>query len=375
MIEKVAHVTQFKKILQEFPKNLKFCFAYGSGVFKQQKSEPSKNMLDLIFVVRNPYQWHADNMNMNPDHYAQPLKLFGHKAIAKVQETWGAKIYYNTLIKTAEGRDMKYGVISEISLVEDLLDWNMLYLAGRLHKPVEIIVEPDENSQLRTALVQNLHSAVHAALILLPEHFTEVEFYKVITGLSYNGDFRMKFGEDKNKIDNIVVPQISKFTELYAPILKHFDQYLELPKSGDPNDMCRQDLSPETRIHHLNHLPRTPQVRLVRAWSQGPRSKDTEDCLRAIAYDPDSSEILDQCLKDIVWKSSISQSLKGLITAGPLKAVQYSSTKIMKMIKSANKKKKLSLPELKQEFKNGDSVTKPTVKPKSETKNSEKRAD
>ncbi|XP_058800413.1 phosphatidate cytidylyltransferase, mitochondrial-like [Phymastichus coffea] len=151
MLEKVAQVSQFKNILREFPKNTKFCFAYGSGVFKQ-KSDPASNMLDLIFCVRNPYQWHAENMSKNPDHYAQPMKFLGHKAVSKVQEHWGAKIYYNTLITTTEGRNIKYGVISEISLVEDLLDWNVLYLAGRLHKPVEIIVEPDENSQIRTAL-------------------------------------------------------------------------------------------------------------------------------------------------------------------------------------------------------------------------------
>ena len=340
MIEKVAQFSQFKRIMRDFPRNMKFCFAYGSGTFKQT-SDPISNMLDLIFVVRNPNRWHAENLSRNPTHYAQPLRFLGHKAITNVQEFWGAKVYYNTLVRTSEGRIIKYGVISEISLTEDLLDWNLLYLAGRLHKPVQVLIEPDENSALRTALVQNLHSAVHAALLLLPEHFTEIEFYKAIAGLSYNGDFRMTFGEDKNKINNIVVPQLKLFRELYTPILKHFDKYVEIPSSEDAAIMCRQDTGPSTRIHHLNQLPRTPQVKLVRAWSQGPRSKDTEDCLRALAHDPDCSEILDQCLRQIVWKSSVSQSLKGILTAGLYKSLMYSGAKIAKMMSSKEQKKQL----------------------------------
>lgn len=334
MMEKVvAPLSHYKKILKDFPRNMMFCFAYGSGAFKQ-KSDPAKNMLDLVFVVRNSTRWHAENMKRNGHHYAQPLRSMGHKAIANFQEAWGAKIYYNTLITSGEGRLIKYGVISEISLVEDLLDWDSLYLAGRLHKPVQILVEPDENSQIGGALVRNLHSAVHAALLLLPEHFTENDLYKEIAGLSYRGDFRMSFGEDKNKIINIVAPQISNFRQLYSPILKQFDKYIEIPKSELAAVDCHQDTSPAARIHHLNHLPRKPQVKLVRAWSQGPRSKDTEDCLRAIAHDPDCSELLDQSLREIVWKSSVSQSLKGILTAGLFKSVRYGSAKITKMLAS-----------------------------------------
>ncbi|XP_043288500.1 phosphatidate cytidylyltransferase, mitochondrial [Venturia canescens] len=334
MMEKVvAPLSHYKKILKDFPRNMMFCFAYGSGAFKQ-KNDPARNMLDLVFVVRNSNRWHAENMKRNSHHYAQPLRLMGHKAVANFQETWGAKIYYNTLITSSEGRLIKYGVISEISLVEDLLDWDSLYLAGRLHKPVQILVEPDENSQIGAALVRNLHSAVHAALLLLPEHFTESDLYREIAGLSYRGDFRMSFGEDKNKIINIVAPQIANFRELYAPILKQFDKYIEIPKSELAAVDCHQDTSPAARIHHLNHLPRKPQVKLVRAWSQGPRSKDTEDCLRAIAHDPDCSELLDESLREIVWKSSVSQSLKGILTAGFLKSVRYSGAKISKMLAS-----------------------------------------
>ncbi|XP_076752205.1 phosphatidate cytidylyltransferase, mitochondrial [Xylocopa sonorina] len=330
-MEKYIVIQQLKGILKSFPTSIKFCFAYGSGVFKQMNNQ-STNMVDLVFVVRNVNQWHAENLKLNPKHYAQPLRFFGHRAITNVQEKWGAKIYYNTLVKIAEGYTIKYGVVSEVSLIEDLLDWNDLYLAGRLHKPVKVLIEPNEYSQLPTALLQNLHSAVHTALLLLPQHFTEIEFYKTIAGLSYNGDFRMTFGENKDKINNIVVPQLTYFKQLYAPILQHFENYVDIPKSNGMILTCHQDTSPAAKIYHLNHLPRIPQVKLVRAWSQGPRSKDTEDCLRAIAYDPECSEILAESLKAIVRRSSITQSLKGILTAGLVKSVRYSTVKIMKML-------------------------------------------
>ncbi|KOX67877.1 Mitochondrial translocator assembly and maintenance protein 41 like protein [Melipona quadrifasciata] len=370
-MEKLIGVHQLKDILNNFPRTVKFCFAYGSAAFKQMNNQLD-NMIDLVFVVRNVNQWHAENLKLNPKHYAQPLKLFGHKAITNVQEKWGAKVYYNTLVKMPQGHMIKYGVISEVSLIEDLLDWTDIYLAGRLHKPVKILVEPNEYSQLRTALVQNLHSAVHVALLLLPQHFTEVEFYKVIAGLSYNGDFRMTFGENKEKVNNIVLPQLTYFRKLYSPILHHFENYVDIPKSENMAVTCHQDTSPATKIHHLNQLPRTPQVKLVRAWSQGPRSKDTEDCLRAIAYDPDCGEILEDCLRQIVWRSSVTQSLKGIITAGFMKSIQYSAAKVIKMLQTNSQI--TPLPKLEASQSKVERIVE-SVKNQAQSKETDKRVD
>jgi translocator assembly and maintenance protein 41 len=61
---------------------------------------------------------------------------------------------------------------------------------------------------------------MHAALLLLPESFTEEELYTQITNLSYAGDFRMQFGEDKNKVSNIVKPNIPYFKRLYEKIIE-----------------------------------------------------------------------------------------------------------------------------------------------------------
>lgn len=322
----------YTRILSLFPSDINFCFAYGSGVMKQSgSSSKSSNMIDLIFAVNDSVSWHNQNIEMNPSHYSF-LKWLGGSSVAAYQDHWGAKVYFNTLVPIpSENVLIKYGVVSQPALVSDLLDWSELYLAGRLHKPVTV-VRPTSDSELRSALQKNLHSAIHSALLLLPEHFTEKLLYKTIIGLSYKGDFRMIFGEDKNKIENILDPQFEIFQQIYRPIIKSLHDYMDVQESG----LCCQDPGTLAKLHHLNQLPRTPQRALVRYWNRGSGNlrQDTEDVLRAVAHDPDCSLILQSRLQDIVWASSIRQSFKGIFTAGITKSIQYSAKKIKKMLAS-----------------------------------------
>lgn len=66
------------------------------------------------------------------------LRLFGPQVMAKIQDKWGARLFFNTLVPFEDGL-IKYGVISKDALLSDLLDWESLYAAGRLHKPVLIL--------------------------------------------------------------------------------------------------------------------------------------------------------------------------------------------------------------------------------------------
>lgn len=326
-------IVKAKNILSTFPKeNFNYSFCYGSGVFKQT-GKSNNSMIDMVFVVNDSLNFHENNLLKHSWHYSA-LKYLGPTSIKKFQEQWGARIYYNTLIyHPEENVTFKYGVISRNDFVTDLLDWCYLYMAGRLHKPVAVIHESKDN-ELLTALRINLFSAIHVALLTLPENFSELEFYQTIANISYSGDFRMWFGEDKNKINNIVLPQIDYFRELYSNVILSLNDFLYIPENKIGRN-CQQNISPEARWHHLNNLPRVPQKELVKYVNKlGGLRRDTEEVLQSMAYDPDIGEILRTCVKKTVLKSSLRQSIKGVATAGFVKSIRYSSRKLYKSMVS-----------------------------------------
>merc|ERR1712013_648332 len=96
----------------------------------------------------------------------------------------------------------------------------------------------------------NLTNAMHTALLLLPGKFTEEQLFLTIAGLSYTGDFRMVVGEDRNKVSNIVRPQIDRFRELYINTLKINAPYLHVG-----GGLFEQDMSIDRRMEYLRRVP------------------------------------------------------------------------------------------------------------------------
>lgn len=84
-------------------------------------------------------------------------------------------------------------------------------MSGRLHKPVHFLIKDAKYKALEEALVKNIHNALHAALLLLPPKFSEAVLFKKLASLSYTGDFRMQIGEDQNKVENIVAPNLDRY--------------------------------------------------------------------------------------------------------------------------------------------------------------------
>jgi len=318
-----------EQILSHFPQRaMRLVFAYGSGVFQQDgNANVAKNMIDFIFAVDEPVSWHRENIEMNARHYSS-LRWLGPKYLSRLQDRMGARIYYNTLVP-CEGRLIKYGVISVQSLIDDLLDWETLYVSGRLHKPVLILRKDDEHSSLNSALATNLQSAVHTSLLLMPEQFTEDDFYTTAAGLSYMGDFRMTLGENHDKVQNIVRPNRQRFRALYESTLTN-EEHIQWNESSGT---LEQSLSATSTYHHLNLLPKSLMFEIVNARSADGRHRDTEQVLRSLANDTECRNVVQSCVSKIVQRSSVSQTAKGLLTAGVVKSVRYGMNKLRKMWK------------------------------------------
>lgn len=123
----------------------------------------------------------------------------------------------------------------------DLLDWNWLYAAGRLQKAVVDVIPPT-NLSLCNALKENRKSALGAALLQLPEVFTYEQLFTQIVSLSYNGDFRMRFGEDRNKIKQIVNGTMEKLIDVYAPLIAADSRLKVFKKSVEGSSLLSEQI-------------------------------------------------------------------------------------------------------------------------------------
>ncbi|KAH8268019.1 hypothetical protein KR018_006366 [Drosophila ironensis] len=329
----------YRRAVKRFPLgSVSHMFAYGSGVKQQEGYQkvgtPAPgSVIDLVFCVKDAVGFHAENMHRHPDHYSA-LRHLGPRFVAQYQERLGAGVYCNTLVPLADvGITIKYGVVSQEQLEEDLLDWRHLYLAGRLHKPVTDLVNPADNPRLKAALDSNLVSALQVALLLLPEKFTGYELFHTIAGLSYKGDFRMIFGENKRKVHNIVSPQINDFFALYQPALGKLCEYVAVdmkgqePGSRKPAILFEQDKSVGATTQHLLNIPGNLKERLQRnAACRG----DYTAVVDHLSVAPQLQEVLQASVNDIVWRSSVTQSIKNIASAGVLKSLVYSYRKAQK---------------------------------------------
>jgi translocator assembly and maintenance protein 41 len=372
-----SNLLLFNNILNKFPsKYIRFAFAYGSGVFDQINNAKTKQtMIDLVFVVNDSIKFHDENLKLNSAHYSF-LKYLGPFYLNKIQNEFGAACYYNTLVPIQFSTDskkeepflIKYGVISEEALIRDLYDWDYLYMSGRLQKPVKIIKSEQSSSSFKTsgsesnstkqtssmshfgvednsqytmevvnkslelALKTNLKNALHTALLLMPEKFTLTELFICITALSYSGDFRMVIGENKNKCENIVLAQLNRFTELYKPYLikESVDDYL---LCNFDTGLLRQRQDKNTIFHHFNQLPKNLIQTIINLNFKTTHYYDLEEYIMKLTNRIDYRDIVSNAVKSIVQSSSLSQSAKGLLTAGFFKSLTYSSRKLQKMFK------------------------------------------
>lgn len=180
------------------------------------------------------------------------------------------------------------------NLCSDLLNWQSLYLAGRMHKPLRVI---KDDARVRLTQQVNLTSALRAALLTLPERFSDTELFERIASISYDGDPRMILpAENREKIRNIVRMQGQQFRELYRRLAIGLPGvYWPPSETLSFSAIIEQDTSPRIRAAHLKKLPINLYNRLISRYSRHDMpSKETDESLfwQKIAAEEDLQHIL-----------------------------------------------------------------------------------
>ncbi|ORX92781.1 mitochondrial matrix Mmp37 [Basidiobolus meristosporus CBS 931.73] len=320
------NVAVLKETLSHFRAPIRYAFGYGSGVFQQAGySAKSKPQTDFIFAVTHPQHWHSLNLQQNRSHYSF-LGTYGSGLVANIQEKIGAGLYFNPYINIG-GMTVKYGVVSIDTLCRDLLKWDTLYLAGRMHKPIQVL---KDDSRIRAASQVNTANAVRVALLMLPKEFTEEELYMKIAGISYMGDFRMTVGENPRKIHNIVQKQMEEFHNKYH-------DYIEgLSNTAFVRDgVIQQDDNPKILASMIQKLPESFLDKVMVQFDRDgqPKSTDLSDEMekyQLLSQSPNLSKYIATSVSQTVKKPAMMQSLKGIFTAGPLKSIKYAGEKLKK---------------------------------------------
>lgn len=377
-----------RQILWKFRAPIRYAFAYGSGVFTQSNVSSSstnlhssppaaitkvqtggQKMIDFIFGVSYSQHWHSLNLQEHRNHYSA-LGSLGSYAVSKIQDSFGAGVYFNPYV-TVNGTLIKYGVVNIDTLCKDLSEWNTLYLAGRLQKPVKIL---RDNPSVRLANQVNLISAVRTALLMLPEDFTEQDLYAMIAGISYMGDPRMSVGgDDPRKVMNIVQNQLPNFRRLYAPLIDNLPNISFNDSScsnpdwfEDPsvNAKLTQNMDPVTRGHMVRRLPSAFRAKLYFEYQSKfgiPRGEFNELMAKTKDEDPDRirrreggpfeqriatdaeggglREEVRQVIEKTVRWPSFTQSVKSVLTAGVGRSWRYAAEKRAKAKAGQSSKK------------------------------------
>jgi translocator assembly and maintenance protein 41 len=305
------------------------------------------SQLDLLLAVDSELinQWHYENLKLNPKHYVLssiPSVAYG---LATKLQSRPPGAFFHTFVehpdyqqKIASGTDKseigsqywKYGVISTNDLLEDLNTWNHLFIAGRLQKPV---LDLDSSyfsyavEKIQEGRKANLKAAAAAAMIILPQNFSELDLYYIISSLSYAGDIRLLLGaENPDKLNNMVYNRpnsLIRFRKLFDETLSHLESKDLLLRSRKPSSFGTPHGLP---VHKFEQNP-TMKPELLRSFLPVP----VQD---AILHNAHGINDLDHQMREYVFKtvrrSSSKQFVNNILMNDPLKSTKYAIAKLTK---------------------------------------------
>lgn len=190
-----------------------------------------------------------------------------------------------------------------------------------------------DNWDIRKVNLVNLKAATCAALLLLPPFFTEEDLYVKICSLSYMGDPRMLFAEDKDKVRKIVKGKFETFQAMYKPLLKEYADEGLLEFRNHPHFAFQQDCSFSATTSLFSSLPAV--VRGNNFWGIHKPVMSGEMPSESIisSRDQAAGRIL-KALRRAVLVSSVRQAVSGLIVTGGVNASRYLTRKMCKAWKS-----------------------------------------
>ncbi|RYR17249.1 hypothetical protein Ahy_B03g062018 isoform B [Arachis hypogaea] len=312
---------------------VEFACVYGSSLHPNNHDKTT--MTDFILGVSDPKQWHSENLRLNKNHYASwMVHLGGGKLITNVADRVGVGVHFNPFV-TWNGKMYKYGVVRMFDLINDVLQWDKFYLCGRLQKPVHIVVD---NLDINSCNAVNLRAALSTALLLLPSEFSEADLYAKVCSLSYMGDLRMLFAEDKNKVKKIVAGQFDLFHSMYQPFLEECEakKLLRLSSTANHQIVVSQDHDLSVVHSLVSALPRP--IRSSINMKQEKKLSGTGKIVNDIAISSreQAANCLERILRRKVMVSSARQAISGLLAVGGVNATKYLAKKVNKAWKNCN---------------------------------------
>lgn len=262
---------------------------YGSGVNPQKGQEKRKPQIDLIVVVKDLREFHKQNIKLNKKDYSFLARLFFKYAPLKWLKA-GGKICYMTYIPYNESK-YKIGTITEEDFLNDLKSWETFYIAGRMQKPILIVKASEE---MLGAIDYNRYAGVIASKLIIGEGKINIkDFYITLGSLSYIGDTRMGTFENPDKVKNIVEGSLDFYNKYYGANLEISNDEVII-KSDVKMDTLPDDLK--------DYLDKT-------------KEENISDSIKTFLT-----------LKN--KNKSLAQTIKGIFTTGPIKAIKYALEKL-----------------------------------------------
>lgn len=327
-----------------FPKNcgLVSAFGYGSVAVPQHGRSATKSQLDFILIVDDPLKWHIANLKLNRNHYSGLASICDGALLKCAVNKWPhPTVYYNPLVTwcdctgTFPPQVIKYGVVGYDSLTSDLNTWCDLYIAGRLHKPVVFVPQCEPPPKLKSSLLSNLRSALAFSLLQLDLPLpNEDSLYHSLASISYHGDWRLYFGEDKRKVERLITgePRRHGFRKLYLPLFTT-SPFKDLFTVEVPSDL-KTDIRifPQREGHIARQLLECLPPTLCQLAACGDGASSYHQLSEMTTKERRMR--LQRAAASIVRRSSYRQTALGLFSAGPSRSVVYSFAKFRKMLAS-----------------------------------------